>query len=177
MKDILTCHSRRSTGVNNEISNGWIPFSCWSFGVLVLCLLALCHTVRAYRGRGRGCDGSTLAFFVAALSISFSPHLVCRSFQHMHIISMSYTSRQVASYVILIVYCWQCILCTLTSVKSYFDFSFVRFIFLSVYFLWLAGAEDAGCCCKGEILSGSSKWPIRLHQTDRLIVLFCFACT
>ncbi len=42
--NILTCHSRKSTGVNNKINDGWIPFSCFSVRVLVLCMLAHCHT-------------------------------------------------------------------------------------------------------------------------------------
>ncbi len=29
--DILTCHRRKNTGVNNKINDGWIPFSCSSF--------------------------------------------------------------------------------------------------------------------------------------------------
>ena len=47
-EDSFTCGSRKSTGVNNEINNGWITFSCFSFRVLILCLLAHCHTVMTY---------------------------------------------------------------------------------------------------------------------------------
>lgn len=41
-KDILACV--KSIGVNSII-NGWIPLSCFSFGVLFLFLLARSHTV------------------------------------------------------------------------------------------------------------------------------------
>lgn len=39
MEEILTHHHRKSTGVNDKIINCWIPFSCTSFRVLVLCML------------------------------------------------------------------------------------------------------------------------------------------
>ncbi len=32
--------SQKSGGVNNKINDGWIPFSCFSFRVLLLCMLA-----------------------------------------------------------------------------------------------------------------------------------------
>lgn len=32
---VFTCHRRKSSGVNNQINDGWIPFSCFSFSVLV----------------------------------------------------------------------------------------------------------------------------------------------
>ncbi len=38
-EDILTSHSRRSTGVNNKINDGWVPFSCFSF--MCACWLAV----------------------------------------------------------------------------------------------------------------------------------------
>ncbi len=47
-EDISTRHSRKSTGVNNKMNDGWIPFSCSSFRVLVLCMPAHCRTVTAY---------------------------------------------------------------------------------------------------------------------------------
>ncbi len=39
-EDFLTRHSRKITGVNNKVNDGLIPFSCFSFRVLVLCMLA-----------------------------------------------------------------------------------------------------------------------------------------
>ncbi len=41
--DILTCHSRESTGVTNNINNGCIPFRCASSRVLILCTLTHCQ--------------------------------------------------------------------------------------------------------------------------------------
>lgn len=35
---MFTCHSRRSTGENNQINYGWIVFSCFSLRGLVLCM-------------------------------------------------------------------------------------------------------------------------------------------
>lgn len=37
------CHIILCKGINNKINNGSVPFSCVSFGVLVLFTLALCH--------------------------------------------------------------------------------------------------------------------------------------
>ncbi len=44
-KNMLTCCSRKSTGVNNKMNDGWIPFSCFCFRVLVLFMRL---TVMAY---------------------------------------------------------------------------------------------------------------------------------
>ena len=45
-EDTVTCDS--STGVNNKMNDGWIPF-CWCrFKALVLFMLAHCHTVMAF---------------------------------------------------------------------------------------------------------------------------------
>lgn len=42
-ENVLTCHNRESTGVNNKY--GLIPFTCFGFGVLVLYMLVRCHTL------------------------------------------------------------------------------------------------------------------------------------
>lgn len=41
-------HSRKSTSIFNLMSDGWIPFTCSSFKVQVLCVLAHCRTIMAY---------------------------------------------------------------------------------------------------------------------------------
>lgn len=47
MECILTCHNRKSTGINNEIKYLRIPFKCCSFRVLVLWAksLLICYLV------------------------------------------------------------------------------------------------------------------------------------
>lgn len=45
--NILTCHSRKRTGVNNQITDDWITSGCFSFMFLVLCMLVHCHTAVA----------------------------------------------------------------------------------------------------------------------------------
>lgn len=57
-EDVLTCHCRRSTGVNNNMNDGWILPRSFSFRVLVLCTLAHtlspCHSLMAcYRQASR----------------------------------------------------------------------------------------------------------------------------
>ena len=51
MEDILTCHSTKGTGVIIQMNDDCIPFTCFDFGVLVLCLLARCQTATAYWDR------------------------------------------------------------------------------------------------------------------------------
>lgn len=34
--DILACHRKESTGVNSEMNDGWVPFSCFPLRLLVL---------------------------------------------------------------------------------------------------------------------------------------------
>ena len=41
----LSRHSRKSQSVNNNIIGRWIPFSCFSYRVLVLWMLPYCHPV------------------------------------------------------------------------------------------------------------------------------------
>lgn len=48
-EDIITRHSSRSTGVNNNINDGRISFCHAAFRVLVLCMLAHCHMVTVNR--------------------------------------------------------------------------------------------------------------------------------
>ena len=48
-EDSSTHDSGESTGVHYKMNEGWIPFSCFTFSVLVLFTLALCHTVTAHR--------------------------------------------------------------------------------------------------------------------------------
>ena len=43
----LKWHRSRCLGVNPKIHHSWIPFSCFSVRVLVSCILAHCHTIRA----------------------------------------------------------------------------------------------------------------------------------
>lgn len=44
IEDILKRRNRKNTGVNNKISDGWIPFNCFNFRVLISSL-SHCHTV------------------------------------------------------------------------------------------------------------------------------------
>ena len=47
LEDILTCLARKSTGVNNKLTDGWIQYSCLSFGILVPSRFAHRHTLMA----------------------------------------------------------------------------------------------------------------------------------
>lgn len=50
-EDTSTSHSRRSTGVNNQINSGWILFSCFSLRVLVSVMLAHSHGLLGHLNR------------------------------------------------------------------------------------------------------------------------------
>ena len=41
----MSQYEKYSTGVNNTMKDGWIPYICSGFKVLVLCMLSHCHTV------------------------------------------------------------------------------------------------------------------------------------
>lgn len=43
-QNILTYHMK-STGADNKMNDGWTEFSCLSFRVLLLCILAHCHSL------------------------------------------------------------------------------------------------------------------------------------
>lgn len=46
--DSLTCHSRKSTGVNDKMNGDWIPFIYFTFRVLVFSMLAASHSVMSF---------------------------------------------------------------------------------------------------------------------------------
>ena len=47
---LKTCHSRKSTDVNNKINDGWIPFSCFDF-IVHAGSLSHCHGLLGHLNR------------------------------------------------------------------------------------------------------------------------------
>ncbi len=43
--------SQEATGVKYKMNDGWIPFSCFSFDALALCMLAHCHGLLGHLNR------------------------------------------------------------------------------------------------------------------------------
>lgn len=53
MADILSCHIRKSKGVNHKMKDGWIPLSSFSFRVVLLFLLARRHGLMRHWNRAQ----------------------------------------------------------------------------------------------------------------------------
>ena len=55
LKTFWKIHREECTGVNDKTDNGWIPFSCFSFRVLVMCSLScLAGTLEKNRAKVNG---------------------------------------------------------------------------------------------------------------------------